>query len=59
MKIGTKHSEETKKKMSLTPRGENHPFYGSKHSKEARRKIILARAKQIMTPESNKKEKLV
>jgi len=28
---------------------------GTKHSEEARRKIVLARAKQIMTPESNKK----
>ena len=28
---------------------------GTKHSKEARRKIILARAKQVITEESNKK----
>jgi G:T-mismatch repair DNA endonuclease (very short patch repair protein) len=55
MKKGTKHSKETKKQMSESRRGENHSFFGKKHSKEAIEKIKLARAKQIHTPESNKK----
>ncbi len=52
---GKKHTEETKRKMSLTRRGNNHPFFGRKHSEETRIKIRLARAKQVITPESNKK----
>ncbi len=55
MKKGTKHSEETKKRMSETRKGDKHPMYGKHHSKEARRKIVLARAGQVITIESNKK----
>lgn len=52
---GRKHSEETKKKMSEMKKGSNHPFYGKKFSHESIEKIKLARAKQIISPESNKK----
>ena len=55
MKKGTKHSEETKRIMSESQRGKKHPFYGKQHSQETKRKIILARAKQVITDESNKK----
>ncbi len=55
MKKGTKHSEETKQRMSYSKQGENHPMYGRKHAEESKEKIRLARAKQINTPESNRK----
>jgi len=44
---GKKHSEETRRRMSESKKGEKHPFYGKHHSKEARLKIKLARAKHI------------
>jgi len=41
MKVGAKHSEETKRQMSETRRGENNPMYGKKRimSEETRRKM--------------------
>lgn len=53
--IGKKHSEETKKLMSESRRGNKHPFFGKKHSEEAKDKIKLARAKQVWDEETNKK----
>lgn len=50
---GQKHSEETRKRMSYSQSGENHPFYGKKHSEETKAKIRLARAKQINTQAMN------
>ena len=38
-KKGQKLSEETKRKMSNSRKGEKHPFYGKHHSKEAKKKI--------------------
>ena len=58
MKKGKKHSEETKRKMSLTRRGNNFIYLGRKHSQETIEKIILARGKQVITEESNKKRRL-
>ena len=55
MKKGSIHSEETRKRMSLAHSGEKHHMYGKHHSEEARRKICLARAKQVITQESNNK----
>lgn len=55
MEKGTKHSEETRERMSEARKGEKHPFYGKRHSEETRLKIKLARAKQINTVESNRK----
>jgi hypothetical protein len=39
---GYKHSEETKKKMSLSHKGEKNHFFGKKHSDEAKKKISIA-----------------
>ena len=55
MKKGTKHSEETRRRMSEAHSGEKHHMYGKHHSQEARRKIVLARAKQVITEDSKKK----
>lgn len=52
---GSKHTEETKRLMSLKQKGKNHPFFGKRHSEETKVKIKLARAKQINTLESNRK----
>lgn len=40
---GFKHSEETRKKMSESQKGENNPMYGKTLSEEARKKISEAR----------------
>jgi len=48
---GCKHTEETKKKMSINHadfRGINSPSFGKKHTEEAKRKMKLKRSKQIM-----------
>ena len=55
MKKGQKHSEETKQRMSEMCGGEKHHMYKRKHSEETKAKIRLARAKQVISPESNKK----
>jgi len=39
---GFKHSEETKKKISIKLKGSNHPAFGKPLSKETRKKISLA-----------------
>ena len=36
---GLKHTEETKKKMSESRKGENHPLYGKHHTEETKKKI--------------------
>lgn len=41
-KLGSKHSEKTKVKMSVNNTGINHPFYGKRHTYEARRSIGLS-----------------
>ena len=39
---GFRHSEETRKKISESQKGENNPMYGKKHSEESRKKISEA-----------------
>lgn len=61
--MGKKHTQEEKRKILKSKRttkreyswlqAENHPMYRRKHSPESIIKIKLARARQIMTPESN------
>lgn len=34
--LGRKHTEETKKKMSIKQKGVNHPMYGKKHKEESK-----------------------
>lgn len=41
--LGTKHSEETKKKMSASRSGVLHPMYGKHHTEESKLKISLSR----------------
>ena len=55
MKKGTHHTKETKERMSEAKKGENHPLYKIGHSEETKQKIRLARARQVNTPESNRK----
>ncbi|KKN39928.1 hypothetical protein LCGC14_0738340, partial [marine sediment metagenome] len=42
-KVGFKHTDETKKKISLSKKGKPSPFKGKKHSEESKRKISEAR----------------
>ena len=42
-----KHSEETKKKISESLKGENHPFYGKHHTEETKQKMSEARKKYL------------
>lgn len=41
--LGTKHSEETRKKMSDSRSGERHPMWGKNHSEESKLKISLSK----------------
>lgn len=41
-RLGTHHSEESKRKMSESRRGMNNSFYGKRHSEETKRKISEA-----------------
>ena len=53
---GLKHSEETKKKLSIANewcKGENHPFYGKTHNEEARAIFRNNRNKQWIDSEGN------
>jgi len=46
MKLGSRHTEETKRKMrkaSAHASGERNPFYGKHHSEESRRKLRIKR----------------
>lgn len=40
-RLGSKQSEETKAKMSISNKGKNHYFYGKMHTYETRKKISL------------------
>lgn len=55
--LGKRHSEESKKKMSLAKKGmyigEKNPFYGKTHSEETRRR--LSEAAKNMSEETKKK----
>jgi group I intron endonuclease len=58
-KLGSKHSEKTKVKMSINNTGINHPFYGKRHTYEARVNIGLSLKTIIRTnctPKSIKTE---
>ena len=52
---GTHHSEEAKKKMSETRKGENNSFYGKQHSKETKQKMSLIRKGTHPSEETKKK----
>ena len=39
---GKRLSEETRKKMSESKKGKNHPFFGKQHSEKTRRKMSKA-----------------
>lgn len=52
-RLGKKHSEETKHKISDAVKGENHPFYGKHHSIETRKKISDAHKGKLI-PEAEK-----
>ena len=53
--FGKHHSEETKKKMSETRKGEKHPFYGKHHSEESRRKMSEVRKGKHHSEETKRK----
>lgn len=57
--LGFKHSEESKKKMSDSRKGNKHPFFGKHHSEETKRKIGKASKGRIVTEETRKKISLV
>lgn len=62
LRLGTKHSEETKQKMRVAHSGENNHFYGKNHTEEAKRKNAEAHiGKQAMlgkTHSAETKEKI-
>lgn len=43
LRLGTKLSEEHKRKISEKIRGEKHPFYGKHHTEESKRKMRFAK----------------
>jgi group I intron endonuclease len=43
LRLGVKHSEETKKKMSCAHSGENNHFFGRRHSEETKKRISEAK----------------
>ena len=55
MKKGDKHSEETKRKISLKNSGKNHPRYGKKQSEEERKKRSISNLGRKPSEESRKK----
>ena len=52
---GLKHSEETKRKMSASQRGENHNMFGKQHSEETRRLMSDAKRGKPKTAEHARK----
>jgi hypothetical protein len=52
---GLKHSEETKRKMSASQRGENHNMFGKQHSDETRRLMSVAKRGKPKTAEHARK----
>ena len=56
MKKGRKHTEETKRKMSETRRGNKNNFYGKKHSEETKRKISKAHKGKRNSPKTEFKK---
>lgn len=52
---GSKHSEETKKKMSDALRDECHPNYGKHHSDETKKKMSVAHKGKHLSDEIKKK----
>lgn len=51
--LGKHHSEKTKKKWSLSRRGENNSHYGKYHTEEAKKKMALKAKKRIGEKASN------
>lgn len=52
---GLKHSEETKRKMSASQRGENHNMFGKQHSEETRQRMSAAKRGKPKTAEHARK----
>ena len=50
-----KHSEDTRRKMSESTKGENHPLYGKKHSDETKQKISEAHKGKTLSEEHRRK----
>jgi hypothetical protein len=53
VKKGSKHSEETKRRMSLANKGKNHPLWGKKRSEKTKRKIGLTNASKVSLKKEN------
>ena len=53
--LGKHHSEETRKKMSESKKGENHPFFGKHHSEETIKKMSEATKGKHHSEETRKK----
>jgi hypothetical protein len=49
---GLVHSPETKAKLSVANKGENHPFYGKTHSPETRAKLSAIQKGKTHSPET-------
>lgn len=53
---GKKRSDDVKKQMSESRKGESNHFYGKTHSEDAKKKIRAARKKQTFSEESKQKK---
>ena len=53
--VGKRYSEEARRNISLSLRGEKHPNYGKHHSEETKRKIAEGNKGKIVSEETRKK----
>ena len=53
--VGLKHTEESKRKMSINTSGKKHPMFGKKHTLETKEKIRQGNKDKIISKETREK----